>query len=165
MITYKLIITGDLHIREKLARLKPVMTSTLQAWAVETAAYCVANKLSGDPLHRRSGRLSRTVHGLAEPKGDMVSGVVAAGRDVPYARIHEFGGLIKAHQVVARQAQALAFTSKFGPMQGPGGKMFRRSVNIPEITMPERSYMRSSLRERAADGVAQLKAATMGVLS
>lgn len=165
MISYKLFISGDLRIQEKLARLKPVLTSTLQAWATATAAYCVAEKLSGDPLHRRSGRLSRTVHGMAEDAGAGVSGVIGAGRDVPYARIHEFGGLIKAHQVVARNAKALAFTASWGPMQGPGGMMFRKSVNIPAITMPERSYMRSSLKERAPDGIAQLKAATMGVLA
>ncbi|MFI5266776.1 MAG: hypothetical protein ACHQ7M_05290 [Chloroflexota bacterium] len=165
MITYSIKITGDLRLREKLALLAPVMVSTLQAWAVQTAAYCVASKLSGDPLNRRSGRLSRTVHGESEHNGDMVSGVVAAGRDVPYARIHEFGGVIKAHQVVARNAAALSFTASWGPMQGPGGKAFRKRVNIPEIHMPERSYMRSSLRERAPDGIAQLKAATMGILS
>lgn len=165
MINYAIRITGDLRLREKLGLLKPVLVSTLQSWAVATAAYCVAEKLSGSPLHRRSGRLSRTVHGEVEPKGDMVSGVVAAGRDVPYARIHEFGGLIKAHQVVAKNAQALAFTAGWGPMQGPGGKVFRKSVNIPAITMPERSYMRSSLKDRAPNGIAQLKAATMGVLT
>lgn len=159
MIRYAINITGDLRLREKLGLLKPVLVSTLQSWATATAAYCVATKLSGDPLHRRSGRLSRTVHGEAEPTGDLVSGVVAAGRDVPYARIHEFGGLIKAHTVVAKNAQALKITL-------PGGTViFRKSANIPAIQMPERSYMRSSLRERAPDGIAKLKAATMGVLA
>lgn len=158
MMTLGLTIGGQLTFADKLGRLRAAITGTMQDWATETAAYCIANKLSGSPLHRRSGRLSRTVHGDVQSAGTLVSGVVAAGRDVPYARIHEYGGLIKAHDVVARSAQALMI-----PLAQ--GVIFRRRAHIPDVTMPERSYMRSSLKERVPEGMTKLKAATLGVLS
>lgn len=155
MIRYAINFSGDMRLREKLGLLRPVLVSTLQSWATATAAYCIANKLSGSPLNRRTGRLSRTVHGESEAAGNLVSGVVAAGEDVPYARPLEFGA--KAHVVVATRAQALRI-----PLPD-GNFIFRKSANIPAL--PAFEYMRGSLRERAPDGIAQLKAATMGVLS
>ena len=64
--------------------------------------------------------------------------------DVKYAAIHEFGGTIPPHQIVPDKARALAFLV--------GGKqVFAARVNLPAITMPERSYMRSSLAEMAGE--------------
>jgi hypothetical protein len=59
-----------------------------------------------------------------------------------HAAIHEFGGVIPAHEILPDKAKALAFAA--------GGKQaFAARVNLPAITMPERSYMRSSLAEMA----------------
>lgn len=131
--------------------------STLDAWAIELASYIQESKLSGSPLHRRSGSLSSSIHGFSGEDDGAVYGAVGGGADVPYAHIHEFGGLIPAHQVVARNAQALCFTVD-------GVKRFAKSVQIPEVTMPERSYMRSSFQEKAPDGIAQLRAAILGAI-
>ena len=60
-----------------------------------------------------------------------------------YAAIHEFGGTIPPHQIVPDKAKALAFAVD-------GKQVFAaRVVNLPAVTMPERSYMRSSLAEMA----------------
>ena len=49
-----------------------------------------ANKLSGDPLHVRTGLLRNSIHGVVEGHGtDNVVGVV--GTAVKYAHIHEYG--------------------------------------------------------------------------
>ena len=69
-----------------------------------------------------------------------ISASVAAAAEVKYAAIHEFGGTIPPHQIVPDKAKALAFAV--------GGKQaFAARVNLPAISMPERSYMRSSLAE------------------
>ncbi len=52
------------------------------------------------------------------------------------------GGTIPPHEILPDKAKALAFLV--------GGKQtFAARVNLPAITMPERSYMRSSLAEMA----------------
>jgi phage gpG-like protein len=101
-------------------------------------------------LNRRTGHLSNSVRPVLT--GDTLSAGSAAGMGVPYARIHEFGGIIPAHTVVVRNAKALAFSVN-------GMMRFATSVNIPNVTMPERSYMRTSLREEAPSGIEQLRTA------
>lgn len=149
-------ITGDRALLTKLeattGKVRAAAKSSLDMWATELAGYIKMNKLSGNPLHRRSGNLSSSVYPDKRETAETVSGGARAGLDVPYAKIHEYGGLIPAHQVVARNAKALAFTV--------GGMLrFAKSVQIPDVQMPERSYMRSALREQAPEGIAELKAA------
>lgn len=149
-------VTGDTALLAKLdattGKVRAAAKTSLDLWATELAGYIKAEKLSGNPLHRRSGALSRSVYPDKRETADAVSGGARAGLDVPYAKIHEYGGLIPAHQVVARNAKALAFTV--------GGTLrFAKSVQIPAVQMPERSYMRSALREQAPEGIAELKAA------
>lgn len=149
-------ITGDRALLTKLeattGKVRAAAKTSLDMWATELAGYIKASKLSGDPLHRRSGALSRSVYPDKRETADTVSGGARAGLDVPYAKIHEYGGLIPAHQVAVKNAQALCFTVG-------GIKRFAKSVQIPDVQMPERSYMRSALREQAPEGIAELKAA------
>lgn len=150
-------ITGTEQVLEKLGavtgKVRIAAKSSLDAWATELAGYIKADKLAGQVLNRRSGRLSTSVHPItAHDSGTAISAGAGGGAAVPYARIHEYGGLIPAHTVVATNAKALAFTVN-------GMLRFAKSVNIPAVNMPERSYMRSSLREQAPDGIAQLRAA------
>lgn len=126
--------------------------SALDVWATELAAYIKADKLSGQVLNRRSGTLSASVHPVKEQTGSSVSGGAGGGAGVPYAKIHEFGGLIPAHQVVARNAQALSFTVD-------GVRRFAKSVQIPDVQMPERSYMRSAFEEKVPQGIEALRLA------
>jgi phage gpG-like protein len=121
-------------------------------WATELAEYIRVEKLSGQVLNRVSGALRRSVYPDKRETADSVSGGARAGLDVPYAKIHEYGGLIPAHTVVVKNAQALCFSVG-------GIKRFAKSVQIPDVQMPERSYMRSSLREQAPEGIAELRAA------
>lgn len=140
------------------AKITASAKSSLDAWATELAGYIKANKLSGDPLNRRSGRLSSSVHPVTSQTSDTVSGGAGGGAGVPYAKIHEFGGLIPAHQVVVKNAQALSFTID-------GVRRFAKSVQIPDVTMPERSYMRSGFEERAPSGIEQLRAAVKAAIA
>lgn len=137
---------------EAPGRVAVAAKSSLDAFAAELAEYIKASKLSGAPLHRRSGRLSVSVHPVTESSGPMVAGGAGGGAGVPYAKIHEFGGTIPAHQVVARNARALSFIVD-------GVRRFAKSVQIPDVQMPERSYMRSAFEGKAPSGMEQLRAA------
>lgn len=134
-------------------RARVAASEALATWSAALASYIIGEKLSGQVLHRRSGRLSSSVHPFDDP-GTLTAGA-KAGADVPYARIHEEGGLIPAHLVIARKAKALKI-----PL-AEGETIYRRSAMIPEVTMPQRSYMRTSLYERAPDAIAAVRQAVM----
>jgi phage gpG-like protein len=149
-------IVGTEQVIERLgavpAKVRIAAKSSLDAWATELASYIQADKLSGQVLNRRTGDLRASIHPVSQETASSVSGGAGGGAGLRYARIHEYGGVIPAHQVVARNAKALAFSVN-------GVMRFAKSVNIPAVTMPERSYMRSSLKEQAPEGIAQLRAA------
>ena len=100
-------------------------------------------KLSGEVLNVRSGALRDSVHLEMQVASDSIMAVV--GTDLIYAAIHEYGGVI-----VPKVANALRFCID-------GRWIFAKSV-----TMPERSYLRSTLAERESEIRAALTAAVMG---
>ena len=154
-------VTGAREVIERLGampqQIREAAKGSLDAWATELAAYIKADKLSGQVLNRRTGLLSGSVHPLTEDAERGIVGGAGAGAGVPYARIHEFGGLIPAHEVVARNAKALAFTID-------GITRFATRVQIPDVEMPERSYMRSSFDEKSPQGLEELRAAVKEAL-
>lgn len=142
----------------RVERVRAGAKSALDAWAEELASYIKANKLSGDPLHRRSGRLSASVHPVQESSADSVTGGAASGGNVPYARIHEYGGTIHhpggTAFFISKDLGRAVFVSNASAL----------AASLPrtqphDIPMPERSYMRSSLREEAPRGLEALRAA------
>jgi hypothetical protein len=69
---------------------------------------------------------------------------IGTSGDIKYAAIQEFGGTIPPHEIVPDKAKALAFAV--------GGKqVFAARVNLPAVTLPERSYLRASLAEMAGE--------------
>lgn len=149
---------------EAPARIEAAAKSSLDAWATELAGYIKASKLSGDPLHRRSGRLSASVHPMTSQGGDTVSGGAGGGAGVPYAKIHEFGGTINhpggtAYFVSSELGRAV-FVSNASAMADRLPRT--RPHSIP---MPERSYMRSGFEERAPSGIEQLRAAVKAAIA
>jgi phage gpG-like protein len=136
-------ITGD---REVIARLQNMPDAVRKALLkkVTTLAFRLESKikrdkLSGQVLGVRSGKLRAGIFSKATQSGDRTEGMAASAGDVKYAGVHEFGGTINIPEITAK-GKALAF------MQG--GKMaFYKKVAAHTITMPERSFMRSSLAD------------------
>lgn len=99
----------------------------------------IMSKLHGQVLTKRSGRLFggwTRKPAWKTPKG--FAGIV--GTNVKYARIHEYGGTIKRGPIKPRLKKALKFEI--------GGKVFiRRGVGPAIIKMPERPYVRPSIKE------------------
>jgi len=122
------------RLRDALSSKATVLTAALQGK--------IQQKLSGGVLNARSGALARSIIASIDDSPANVSARIATSGDIKYAAIQEFGGIIPPHEIVPDKVKALAFVV--------GGKqVFATRVNLPAITMPERSYMRSSLAEMA----------------
>jgi len=118
----------------------------------------VTLKVGGEVLHVRSGALRRSIFG-DEPQADRNAIIerVASSSDVKYAAIHEFGGTINVPEIVPVKAKALHFLAG-------GADVFATRARAHTVTMPERSFMRSSLadmRQAIIDGLRE--AAQQGV--
>lgn len=105
----------------------------------------VKQKLSGEVLKVRSDRLRRSIGDIVEETQTTVSGVVST--PVKYAPPNEYGFhgtvSVRAHMREIKQA----FGRPIAPMQVQVGA-FSRAMNLPE-----RSFMRSALRDLEAAGV------------
>ncbi len=122
-------------------RLRDALADKATSFATALEAK-VQQKLAGEVLNTRTGALARSIVTTIEQGTASVAVTVATDGDVKYAAIHEFGGIIPAHEIVPDKAKALAFLV--------GGKQaFAARVELPAVTMPERSYLRSSLAEMA----------------
>ena len=122
---------------------RAVVVQRCTAFALEWEALA-KKKLSGDVLNVRTGALRSSVSHEIADDGDTVT-VKVFSSGVPYAAIHEYGGVTKPHDIVPTKAKALHFVM--------GGKdVFAKVVHHPGSRMPERSYIRSSLTDLLEDG-------------
>lgn len=104
-------------------------------------------KLSGGVLNVRSGKLLNSIQSqLIENTATVYGRVFTQG--VPYAAIHEFGGVIHHPG-----------SSKFQSWQGPAGWVYTNFTRPHDIPMPKRSYMNSSLDEMRAEIISRLTTA------
>lgn len=153
-------VTGEDAIQRRLAaiaNLRPALRRTLEGQLIELQAHVVANKLTGQVLHVRTGTLGRSITYRLEEGDDALRGIV--GTNVKYARIHEYGGTIHLPAMVPRRRRALRF-------EVGGAVVFAKRVRAHDVTMPERSFLRSSLEERRPKILqafgATVRAAVMG---
>lgn len=127
-------------LKDMPVRVRNRLISTVSILAEKLRNHVVQDKLMGQVLNRRTGRLGQSIQQRVETFPQAVFGVVYSSGDVPYARIHEYGGKTAAHVIEARNAKALSFLMN-------GQQVFARRVNHPGSNIPERSYMRSSLAD------------------
>lgn len=119
--------------------------------ALQLEAHVKSDKLSGQTLHTRSGRLKRSIKSEIVDRGSIITAKVFS-TGVPYAAIHEFGGRTQAHEIVATKARALSFIM--------GGKrVFFKRVHHPGSVMPQRSYLRSAMDDMHQQIVDEMAAA------
>jgi phage gpG-like protein len=124
-------------------RLRQALSSKANVLAVALEAK-IQQKLSGGVLNSRSGALASSIVATVDESSADVSVRIGTSGNVKYAAIQEFGGTIPPHEIVPDKARALAFAI--------GGKqVFAARVNLPAVTVPERSYLRSSLAEMAEE--------------
>lgn len=105
-----------------------------------------AQKLSGQALNVRTGRLRRSITQRVEASANEISGIV--GTNVDYAAIHEYGFkgpvTVKQHLRLVKQA--------FGrPLKSPVWSTV--STHTKNVSLPERSFLRSALADMKSTGV------------
>ncbi len=154
-------LVGDRELALKLRSMPEKVRHALEKkctfYAFKLHNYIITTKLSGQVLNHRSGKLWQSIHDKVTSTSTTVTGAVYSSGDIKYAAIHEFGGVTPAHVIEAKNAKALAFMM--------GGKMvFAKSVNHPGSRMPERSFMRSSLRDMQEEIKQGLRQAVEGAL-
>lgn len=142
-------ITGD---KELIARFKSMPNAVNQALYTKVLSLTLrlenlvkTGKLNGQVLNRITGALARSIHSVTDRSASYVLGRVFSSGDVKYAAIHEYGGHTAPHIIEPKKASVLAFAGK------SGDTVFAKRVNHPGSRIPERSYMRSSLRDMSTE--------------
>jgi phage gpG-like protein len=125
-------LTGDASVVLRLERLGPSVRQAVydamraQCFRIQNAV--VRQKLSGDPLHRRSTRLSSSITSEVTDEGGEIVGIV--GTNVRYGKVHEYGGTFQVPEHERRTKSGKTTT-----------------VRAHKATYPERSFLRSVLTE------------------
>lgn len=127
-----------------------LMRAAVEAEAINLVRDVKESKLTGQVLKTQTGTLRRSINYALTIEDQGLTATV--GTNLVYAGIHEYGGVTRAHVITARRGKALAF-------QIGGETIVRRSVNHPGSKMPERSFLRSSLRDNEARIKANIAAA------
>ena len=128
------------QLEEMPLKIRASLYKTIYALTLKLQKHVVVDKLQGQVLQKRSGALQRSIQNQVIQNDSGVTGRVFSSGDVKYAAIHEFGGRIPPHIIEPKNGEALAFMLN--------GKMsFFKKVNHPGSDMPERSFMRSSLKD------------------
>ncbi|HLY78343.1 MAG TPA: hypothetical protein VKQ70_03145 [Caulobacteraceae bacterium] len=151
-------LTGADELGAALDGLPPVVQAAIAAKSAALADQLlglVRQKLGGEVLQPRTGALAASI-GVKGPDivdATVVTTVFSAG-DLKYAAIQEYGGVTGPHEILPSRAKALAFLAG-------GEQVFARVVHHPGSRIPERSYLRASLAEMAAQIEAEMKAAVI----
>ena len=131
---------ADILFEELPSELRDALATRLAAFTGQLWDKIVNEKLSGQALQMRSGRLARSIRSETTDDGETLEGIVFSDGSAPYARILEYGGRTRPHDILPVRAKALHFMAS-------GGEVFARIVHHPGSTIAEHSFMRSALRE------------------
>lgn len=124
-------------------RMHARLLQVMQRIGFDLQGYVQREKLQGQVLKHRTGWLSSHVLPKVQDDGHQITTTVGVdGRAVPYAAAHEYG----FHGSENVRAHTRTISMVFGREVAP------TTVNVAAFTRqgntPERSYLRSSLRER-----------------
>lgn len=169
-------IIGAEKVMSFLEKLPGESNASLQRAVLRLALmlsnYVKENELTGQALKTKTGRLKGSITPKVTNDGAHYTGIV--GTNVEYARIHEFGGTTKPHDIYPVRAKALLFARAgfIGPMEdmktqggryakgkmgrvqrglAEGSMQFARGVHHPGSKMPMRSFLRTALRACDSD--------------
>ena len=131
-------------------RLRDAMARTMTRLSIELQANVKKDKLSGQVLHTRTGTLRRSINRSISQSGDGV--VATVGTNVKYAGVHEYGfdGVVtvKDHLRACKN----------------GGTAEVKS-HTRHMKLPERSFLRSALREMVPQIKEDIRSAALKALS
>lgn len=158
MSGFTMVVIGDTEVVARIkalpGRLHDRLVTRIVRLSVQLQAKVKTDKLSGQVLHRRTGTLSRSINRklLVNTPMEIIASV---GTNVSYARPHEFGGTftVPAHT----RTQTQVFGRPINPVLV--------NVRAHKVTFPERSFLRSALREMQPEIEAGVKAEVAAVVA
>jgi len=142
------LLVGDREIVRKFdalpTRLRDEMKIGVGRLALKLARNVQQNKLSGQMLNVRTGRLRRSIASLVEDNSQTVSGIVST--PVKYAPPNEYG--FKGTVTVAQSLRTIK--------QAFGRPIEEKTITVRahqrKMNLPERSFLRSALRDMEQSG-------------
>lgn len=128
-------VTGGRETAKKLRgeakQVREAVRKTMGRLVLELMVKVKRDKLSGQALNVRTGRLRRSITQRVEVHGTTIEGVV--GTNVEYAKFHEYGQSIKADLKKQREGFKAELTAS--------------KPSLTADDLPPRSFLRSALRE------------------
>jgi phage gpG-like protein len=153
MITVQLV--GDRELVARLdalpGRVRDGLARAVTRLGLELQRKVQREKLTGQVLKVRTGSLRSSINTEISQAADQVTASV--GTNIRYGAVHEYG--VSHPWVIQAKGRALGF-------EVGGRTLFRRSVRHPPL--PERSFLRSALREMAPQIEAGLRDAVAQVI-
>jgi phage gpG-like protein len=154
-------VTGDDRVITMLRASVPRITNNVRESmgriVLRLTRYVKESKLSGQVLKNRTGTLRRKINGRVTEDSTGITG--SSGVKLSYAAAHEYGFdgtvSVKAHLRMVRVAFGKALAS---PVQAQVGAFSRH------MRLPERSFLRSSLRDLRPEIFADLDKAVSGAV-
>jgi phage gpG-like protein len=165
------------HLTSLPEEAQRVLKSEVRSLAVELAGYVKESKLTGEVLHVRTGRLRRSITFRVDEQGSQITGIV--GTNVEYAAAHEFGvdmfKMVTVREYLrkckSRNRYAITRGRAFTAEDGSKGHMLKRVVSAEgvavvhsfnrnqHIVLPEKSFLRSALKDLGPEIREDLEAA------
>jgi len=128
-------VTGGQEVAGKLSsvagRAREAIRKSVSRLTLELLVKVKRDKLSGQALNVRTGRLRRSITQRVTVSGAMIQGIV--GTNVEYGKFHEYGQTIKG-ELKQKRAALKAGLKPSRPMLGSGD-------------LPPRSFLRSALND------------------
>jgi hypothetical protein len=146
-------------LRLKFPRILEALRVKMDALNIALQAKIVGQKLSGQVLQHRTGKLGnsiRVIPAKIQGQSSIIGSVEGAGGPAFYGRFHEFG-TSRSYTIVPVNKKALAFAL------GGGKELIVKSVLHPPIK--ERSFLRSSQKEMQAQIISGLQDALNKVIA
>jgi phage gpG-like protein len=159
-------IKNDIQVLKRLNSIPDSLHKSLldaikrESYSLEK--YIVKSKLSGDPLKRKSGTLSRSIKTVIDDKKTSIVGIVGVRADqakaLRYAAIHEYGFTGPVSVKEHLRNQTMAWGKAITPVQ------VTVKAHTMNMNMPVRSFIRSSLAENKSEILSEIdKAVAQGM--
>jgi hypothetical protein len=142
------------QLRAKGPRAILALVNRMNSLMVRLQAHIVSEKLQGQVLHHRTGKLSNSIRVIeAHVDGTkLIAGVEGAGGPAWYGVLHETGGTFEVPAYTRRigynaKDEITRLLTHAGRVRKAVVRTQNVSVRAHSITFPERSFMRSSQQD------------------
>jgi len=155
----KATLVGDDRVVLRFTEIHPAyhkdLVTRIRRKGLELVRYIKAGKLSGQALKTKTGTTRRKINFKLEVTDTSVLGSAGLGMEkAKYPAVHEYGGAFTVKEHLRKIKQA------FGrPLKEPKTV----TVKAHSATFPERSFLRSALRDMEAEIRADLAEAGTGI--